>query len=67
MRKYKGITFAEGINMPFVDFKEQYSDLEIFKNIPEENRESELKKAYKIATYGNIKTSAKPSEENRNG
>lgn len=66
MRKYKGITFAEGITMSFADFKEQYSDLEIFKNIPEENRESELKKAYKIATHGNTKTSAKPSEENRN-
>ncbi|WP_177764015.1 hypothetical protein [Flavobacterium sp. I3-2] len=66
MRKYKGITFAEGITMSFADFKEQYSDLEIFKNIPEENRESELKKAYKIATHGNIKTSVKPSEETRN-
>lgn len=66
MRKYKGITFAEGITMSFADFKEQYSNLEIFKNIPEENRESELKKAYKIATYGNIKTSTKPSQENRN-
>lgn len=65
MRKYKGITFAEGITMSFADFKEQYSDLEIFKNIPEENRESELKKAYKIATHGNIKTSAKSSQEDR--
>lgn len=67
MRKYKGITFAEGIAMPFADFKEQYSDLEIFKNIPEQLRDSELKKAHHIATKnGNIKASTKISEENRN-
>lgn len=65
MRVYKGITFAEGMSMPFAVFKVQFSGLEVFKNIPEQIRESELKKAYKIATNGNIKTGSKSSEESR--
>lgn len=67
MRVYKGITFAEDYNKSFADFKEEFGSTHVFKNIPSDQREAELKKAHKIATYGNSKTSAKASEQNTAG
>jgi len=63
MASYKGITFAEGYNRPFAEFKEEFASTHVFNNIPQENREAELKKAYKIATHGNTKTSSKAGEQ----
>ncbi len=58
-RNYKGINFREGYNLPFADFKKEFENTHIFKQIPHTKVESELKKAYKIATDGNIPKSAK--------
>ena len=58
MNKYKGITFAEGYNKSFADFKKEFASTHVFKNIPSDKREAELKKAYQIATKdGNSKSS----------
>lgn len=60
MNKYKGITFAEGYNKSFADFKKEFASTHVFKNIPSDQREAQLKEAYKIATKdGN----SKPSKE----
>lgn len=60
MKKYKGITFAEGYNKSFADFKKEFASTHVFKNIPSDQREAELKKAYQIASKdGN----SKPSKE----
>jgi len=60
MNKYKGITFAEGYNKSFADFKKEFASTHVFKNIPSDQREAELKKAYQIASKdGN----SKPSKE----
>lgn len=60
MNKYKGITFAEGYNKSFADFKKEFASTHVFKNIPSDQREAELKIAYQIATKdGN----SKPSKE----
>jgi antitoxin component HigA of HigAB toxin-antitoxin module len=67
MKVYKGITFAEDYNKSFADFKEEFGSTHVFKNIPSDQREAELKKAHKIATNGNSKTSAKTSEQNSAG
>lgn len=52
MAGYKGIIFAEGYNRPFAEFKEEFESTHVFKSIPHKERDSELKKAYKIATGG---------------
>ncbi|WCM42402.1 hypothetical protein MG290_01660 [Flavobacterium sp. CBA20B-1] len=66
MGSYKGITFAEGYNKSFADFKKEFASTHVFKNIPENKREAELKKAYQIATKanrdGNAKTGTKDSQ-----
>ena len=49
-RIYKGITFTDDYNKSFKEFKEDFENTHVFMNIPEENRENELKKAFKIAT-----------------
>lgn len=49
MGNYKGIEFAEGYNKPFADFKEEFEQTHIFKNIPSAERENALKEAHKIA------------------
>lgn len=61
MSKYKGITFAEGYNKSFADFKNEFASTHVFKNIPSDQREAELKKAYQIAIKGN--GDSKPSKE----
>lgn len=48
--EYKGITFAKGYNASFAEFKKDFGSTHVFNNIPEEEREAELKKAHKIAT-----------------
>ena len=63
MNKYKGITFAEGYNKSFADFKKEFASTHVFKNIPSDKREAELKKAYQIATKANKDGDSKPSEE----
>ena len=65
MSEYKGITFAEGYNKSFADFKKEFASTHVFKNIPSKDREAALKDAYKIAIKnGNSKTSAKSSKSN---
>lgn len=57
--KYGGkIQFREGITMPFSEFFEAYKVTYPFRTMPDQYREDEIKKAYKIATNGNIKPSA---------
>lgn len=63
-RTYKGITFAEGYNKSFADFKEEFSSTHVFKSLHPKEREQELKKAYKIATDGNTSRTIKESENN---
>lgn len=63
MGSYKGITFAKGYNKSFAEFKEEFASTHVFKNIPPKQREAELKKAYKIATDGNIKGTAPKSKK----
>lgn len=53
MASYKGITFAEGYNKPFADFKEEFGSTHVFNDIHPDKRDQELKKAHKIATDGN--------------
>lgn len=61
MNKYKGITFAEGYNKSFADFKKEFASTHVFKNIPSDQREAELKKAYQIATKNVDSVSSKES------
>lgn len=56
MTKYKGITFAKGYNRSFADFKDEFGSTHVFKGLYPKDKEQELKKAYKIATDGNIAT-----------
>lgn len=56
MAEYKGIKFRKGYNLPFADFKKEFGSNHIFKAIPHLKRDSELKKAWKIATKGNGNT-----------
>lgn len=58
--KYGGeIKFREGIDMPYSDFLNAYKNAYPFRTMPDLYREDEIKKAYKIATDGNIKPSPK--------
>lgn len=50
MSTYKGIKFVKGYNRSFTEFKKEFESTHIFKAIPHKERDSELKKAYKIAT-----------------
>ncbi|MBP6424170.1 MAG: hypothetical protein KA278_00550 [Flavobacterium sp.] len=60
MASYKGITFAKDYNKSFADFKIEFGSTHVFKNIPSDKRENELKKAYKIATdNGKLSNSTK--------
>ena len=64
MEGYKGIVFAKGYNKSFADFKKEFASTHVFKEIPSDQREAELKKAYKIATKdGDSKPSKKISGE----
>lgn len=65
MDNYKGIVFAKGYNRSFAEFKEEFASTHIFKEVPHKQREAELKKAYKIATNGNISTGSKQSKKTK--
>lgn len=67
MPEYRGIKFRKGYNLSFADFKKEFESTHIFKAIPHLKRDSELKKAYKIATKGNGNTakSTKKSGESK--
>lgn len=62
MNEYKGIVFAKGYDKSFAEFKKEFASTHVFREIPSSQREAELKKAYKIATNGNLKTSSKDSK-----
>ena len=64
MNCYKGITFAKDYNRSFADFKEEFGSTHIFNEMHPEEREKELKKAFKIATTdGNISRTTNESKE----
>ncbi len=65
MASYKGITFAKGYDRSFADFKKEFASTHIFKGIPTEKKEAELKKAYKVATNGKLSNSARKSEKDK--
>lgn len=62
-RTYKGIEFAEGYNKSFDEFKKEIGSTHVFNDVPEEDREKEIKKAYEIATDGNINSASRTSEK----
>lgn len=63
MKNYRGIEFAQGINMSLSEFEKVYGSNHIFNNMLPEERKKELKKAYEIATKKEI---TKPKEEDGN-
>ncbi|UYW02111.1 hypothetical protein K5I29_04210 [Flavobacterium agricola] len=65
MASYKGIEFAEGLNVPFAKFKEMFASHPVFKKIPTKELDAEFKKAYKIANpkHGNFTKSAEKSKK----
>lgn len=63
MAEYKGIVFAKGYNRSFAEFKEEFESTHVFKKFQPKRRDSELKKAYKIATNGNLSTTSKKSRK----
>ena len=67
MKVYKGITFAEGYNKSFADFKNEFASTHVFKNIPSDQREAELKKAYQIAIKDGDSKPSKESSGKSNG
>lgn len=60
--QYKTITFAVGYNKDYADFKTEFSDIKLFNNLPEQEREEALKEAHKAATDGNTIRVTKGSE-----
>ena len=66
--KYGGkVQFREGIDMPFSEFFNAYKVSYPFRTMPDQFREDEIKKAYKIATDGNIKPSPKKQPKTDEG
>jgi len=52
-REYNGINFPEGFKQTFKEFESCCLNMEMFKNIPEKDRQTEINKAYTIATGKN--------------
>lgn len=48
-RVYGKITFANDYNRSFAEFKEDFAENHVFLSIPENQREAEFVKAYRIA------------------
>lgn len=48
-RTYGKITFANDYNRSFAEFKEDFAENHVFLSIPEDQREAEFVKAYRIA------------------
>lgn len=64
-RKYANIEFGEGYAKSFPEFEEDFRNAQVFKDMLPEVRKKEMKKAYKIATDGNLSTgSTKRSKGN---
>ena len=63
MNKFEGIEFAKGYNKPFAEFKAEFGSTHVFKKYLPKEREQKLKEAYKIATNGNISTTAGKGEK----
>lgn len=66
MAEYRGIKFRKGYDLPFADFKKEFGSNHIFKAIPHKQRDSELKKAHKIATKGNGNTASTTTKSGKN-
>ncbi len=67
---YGKITFANDYNRSFAEFKEDFANNHVFLDIPEDKREAEFKKAYKIATAhlkkdGDIQTTISKGEKDK--
>jgi len=62
---YGKIEFANDYNRSFAEFKEDFGQNWVFLAIPQEKREAEFRKAYKIATSNNgeFQHSIKESKE----
>jgi predicted HicB family RNase H-like nuclease len=52
--KYKGIAFEPNYSRTFEQFRAEFENVWIFAQMPEKERLSELKKAFKIATTKNV-------------
>jgi hypothetical protein len=63
MNIYQGITFAEGYNRSFAEFKEEFGSTHVFNEIHPSEREKELEKAYEIATNGNTSRTINESKK----
>jgi hypothetical protein len=50
---WKGITFAEGYNKSFAEFKAEFEQMQDFKDIPSAELDEALKEAHQIAIKGN--------------
>ena len=61
--KYGPIEFAEGYNKSFADFKKEFGNVWVFKNMLPKKREAEMKKAFKIATDGKLPRSTEKSKK----
>ena len=48
--KYKGITFEEDYSRTFEQFKSEFENTWVFREMPDKERLIELKKAFKIAS-----------------
>jgi len=59
---YKGIIFEPGYNKTYAEFKKEFGMTHIFKNIHPDERESELKNAYKVAKDGHTSPAITESE-----
>lgn len=59
LKKYKAITFAQNYSGTLDQFKAEFENTWVFREIPEKERLVELKKAFKIATSDNKAISEK--------
>jgi hypothetical protein len=48
--KYKGITFAEGWSGTFEQFKSEFENTHVFKNLEPKQRLAEMKKVFNTIT-----------------
>ncbi|HEX8576977.1 MAG TPA: hypothetical protein VF677_11850 [Flavobacterium sp.] len=59
---WKGITFAEGYNKSFAEFKVEFEQMQDFKDIPSAELDEVLKEAHRIAIKGNGDTKRSVTE-----
>ena len=65
MSDYLGIEFSDDFQMDYKTFEKSMNASHVFKNMNPNVRESEIKKAYKIATNGNTKRAVEKSKTNQ--